>query len=79
MLKVAIIGTTAWGITIGVLLARKGLQVRLWARTEKEATKLRNARPNADLLSGIDLPPEVSITDQLSEALADVKDRKSVV
>lgn len=73
MLKVAIIGTTAWGITMGVVLARKGLQVRLWARTEQEATKLRNANSNTDLLSGINLPAELSITDQLNEALDNVK------
>ena len=58
---------------MGVVLVRKGLQVRLWARTEQEATKLRNANSNTDLLSGIDLPAELSITDQLNEALADVK------
>ncbi len=73
MLKVAIIGTTAWGRTMGVVLVRKGLQVRLWARTEQEATKLRNANSNTDLLSGINLPAELSITDQLNEALDNVK------
>ncbi|GAH56048.1 unnamed protein product, partial [marine sediment metagenome] len=41
MPKIAIIGTTAWGTTLGVVLAHKGLEVGLWARTEQEATKLR--------------------------------------
>ena len=50
MPKIAIIGTTSWGITLGALLARKGLQVRLWARTEEEASQLRNLGPNSDLL-----------------------------
>lgn len=73
MPKIAIIGTTIWGITLGVVLAHKGLQVRLWARTEREATELRNVRPNPALLSGIVFPPQLSITSSLSEALADVK------
>ena len=73
MPKIAIIGTTIWGITLGVVLAHKGLQVRLWARTEREATQLRNVRPNPALLSGIIFPPQLSITSSLSEALADVK------
>lgn len=73
MLKVAIIGTTAWGLTLGTVLARKGLEVRVWARTEQEATKLRNTGPNGDVLSGIDIPNELTITDQVSEALDNVK------
>ncbi len=72
MPKVAIIGTTIWGITLGMVLARKGLKVRLWARTEQEATELRNAGPNPTLLPGITFPPQLSITCSLSKALADV-------
>jgi len=72
MPKIAIIGTTTWGITLGMVLARKGLKVRLWARTEQEAAELRNAGPNPTLLPGITFPPQLSITSSLSEALADV-------
>ncbi len=73
MPKVAIIGTTTWGITLGVVLARRGVEVRLWARTEQEATELRNARYHSRSLSGIILPPQLSITSSLSEALAHAK------
>jgi len=73
MPKIAIIGTTAWGITLGVVLAHKGLQVRLWARTEPEATKLRDAGPNPTMLPVVTFPPQLSITSSLNEALADVK------
>jgi len=73
MPKIAIIGTTAWGITLGVVLAHKGLDVRLWARTEPEASELRSAGPNPALLPGIVFPPRLSITSLLSEALADAK------
>ncbi len=73
MPKIAIIGTTSWGKTLGVVLARNGVEVRLWARTEREATELRNDGPNPTLLPGVTFPPQLSITSSLSEALAEVK------
>ncbi len=73
MPKIAIIGTTSWGKTLGVVLAREGLEVRLWARTEREATELRNGGPNPTMLPGITFPPQLSITSSLSEALTEVK------
>ena len=69
MPNIAIIGTTSWGITLGVVLARKGLQVRLWARTEQEAIALR-AGPNPALFPDVVFPPQLAITSVLSEALA---------
>ncbi len=73
MPDIAIIGTTAWGITLGTVLARNGLRVRLWARTEQEAADLTNGRPNSALLAGVNLPPQLSVTSSLSEALAGAK------
>jgi len=73
MPNIAIIGTTAWGITLGMALARNGLQVKLWARTEQEAVELTNAGPNPVLEKGIDFPPKLSVTSSLSEALAKAK------
>jgi glycerol-3-phosphate dehydrogenase (NAD(P)+) len=73
MPKIAIIGTTIWGITLGVALARKGLQVRLWARTEQEAVELTDAGPKSPLLSDVTFPPQLSVTSSLSDSLADVK------
>jgi glycerol-3-phosphate dehydrogenase (NAD(P)+) len=73
MPKIAIIGTTTWGMTLGVVLAHKGLEVRLWARTEQEATELKNAGPNPALLPDITFPPQLFITSSLSEALDNVE------
>ena len=70
MPKLAIIGTTSWGITLGAVLARKGLTVRLWARTEREAAEL--SKTDFPLLSDVD-SHELSITPELDKALADVK------
>ncbi|MBI4283432.1 MAG: NAD(P)-dependent glycerol-3-phosphate dehydrogenase, partial [Chloroflexi bacterium] len=73
MPKIAIIGTTSWGITLGIVLANKGLEVKLWARTEQEATELTNAGPNPALLPGAVFPPRLSVTSALDEALAKAK------
>ena len=71
MAGVAIIGTTTWGVTLGVVLARNGVDVRLWARTERECTQLKNAQHHADAVSAITLPDKLSIITSLSEALED--------
>jgi glycerol-3-phosphate dehydrogenase (NAD(P)+) len=73
MPNIAIIGTTTWGITLAVLLARKGLQVRLWARTEPEAAKLRKVGSNSAVMSDVTLSSQLLVTSLLGEALADVK------
>jgi len=73
MPRIAIIGTTSWGMTLGLVLTRKGLEVRLWARNEQEAAELQNNGPNPALLSGVCFPTKLSITSSLSEALAGAK------
>ena len=69
MPKIAIIGTTAWGITLGMVLARNGTDISLWARTEQEAIQLAKAGTSPLLTNGICFPPKLSITSSLSEAL----------
>jgi glycerol-3-phosphate dehydrogenase (NAD(P)+) len=68
MPEIAIIGTTSWGNTLGLVLARKGRRVALWARTEAEAVELREGRPGA--ARTFSFPPSLSVTSSLSEALA---------
>jgi glycerol-3-phosphate dehydrogenase (NAD(P)+) len=72
MQKIAVIGTTSWGTTLGLLLANKGLEVRLWARTEKEASKIGEKGLNQTQFRGIHLPPEMTVTHHMDEAMDDV-------
>lgn len=69
MPKVAVIGTTTWGTTLGIILARRGLRVKLLARTEEEAEVLNLSRQNARCLPGISFPSRLAATSQPSEAL----------
>jgi len=73
MPKIAIIGTTNWGKTLGVVLARKGREVRLWARTKKEAAETINFSPDPTLPPQISLPSRLLTTTSLSEALDGAK------
>ncbi|HXZ29836.1 MAG TPA: NAD(P)H-dependent glycerol-3-phosphate dehydrogenase [Dehalococcoidia bacterium] len=43
-LRVAIIGNTSWGNTLGALLSNKGATVKLWTRSEVEAKELNRGR-----------------------------------
>ena len=71
MFKIAVIGTTSWGKTLGVALASKGRKVALWARTEAEALELRDNKSEAN--QAVFFPPQLTVTDSLSEALSDAQ------
>ena len=53
----AVVGTTAWGTTLAILLARNGLRVTLLARNEEEAARLEAARRHERRLPGAAFPP----------------------
>lgn len=72
MQKIAIIGTTTWGITLAILLANKGAEVRLRARTQKEANKIRKKGPDPARFPDVTLPEQIVITSRMGEALDDV-------
>ncbi len=71
MAKVAIIGTTSWGLTLAVLQARKGARVRLWARTREEAKALLEGKPMNPALEGIALPAGLAVTASMRDAMDD--------
>ncbi len=70
MPNIAVIGTTTWGKTLAAVLSHEGSQVRLWARTEREADALRGGGADAALFPDVPFPPQLSVTSSLDEALA---------
>jgi len=52
-LKVTIIGNTSWGNTLGALLSDKGIEVKLWARSEAEVKALNQEQCNYSSTSHI--------------------------
>ena len=55
-------GTTSWGVTLGLIMARRGIDVRLLARTAAEAAGLESAREMADRLPGHRFPDTLRVT-----------------
>ena len=56
MASIAAIGATSWGTTLGIILARRGHDVRLLARSDAEARALEAARENARFVPGFPFP-----------------------
>ena len=54
--RAVVIGSTAWGTTLSVLLARNGLDVTMLTRTTAEAAELEAARAHPRRLPGIAFP-----------------------
>lgn len=52
----AVIGSTAWGTTLAILLARNDVATTLYVRTDEEATQLERDRENAQRLPGVTFP-----------------------
>jgi glycerol-3-phosphate dehydrogenase (NAD(P)+) len=73
MPKVAIVGTTHWGMTLGMVLARNEVDVSLWARTEEEAERVRRSGPSPVYAPEIKFPPCLTITASPAEAVSRAK------
>jgi glycerol-3-phosphate dehydrogenase (NAD(P)+) len=71
--KAVVVGTTSWGTTLALVLARRGMKVHLLARTEDEAANLNEKRENSTLLPGIRLPSRIQATASPEEAFEGAK------
>ena len=68
--KAAVIGTTSWGTTLALLLARAGADTLLWARTEETARRMNDVGENVDRLPGFPFPPNLRVTADMREAVS---------
>lgn len=69
--KAAVIGTTSWGTTLALLLAREGADTLLWSRTEETARRMNDAGENIDRLPGFPFPDNLHVTPYMSQAVSD--------
>lgn len=60
--RVAVVGSTAWGTTLAILLARNGRSVVLLVRDAAEQATLDGARENPRRLPGVDFPRELEVS-----------------
>jgi glycerol-3-phosphate dehydrogenase (NAD(P)+) len=67
--RVTVLGAGSWGTALALHLGRVGHDVCLWARDESLARDMTVRRANAVYLPDITLPPRVSVTHVLTEAV----------
>lgn len=68
---VGVIGAGAWGTALARHLAGKGAMVRLWAYEPEVVETIRDKGENRLYLPGVRLPPSVTATGSLDEAVRD--------
>ena len=71
--RAAVVGATAWGTMLAVLLARNGVATTLVTRTEDEADRLRRDGENARRLPGTRFPHSLAVSDNGSAFKADTQ------
>ena len=70
MKSIAVLGAGSWGTSLTIHLARVGHDVSLWARDQALVEEMRARRANAVYLPDATLPTRVTVTDDVSNALA---------
>jgi glycerol-3-phosphate dehydrogenase (NAD(P)+) len=60
-MKAIVIGDGAWGTTLAMLLAKKGLDVSLWSAFPDYAEELARTRENRKFLPGVAIPESIRI------------------
>lgn len=74
MSKIAIIGSTTWGFTLGVVLARSKKNVHIWARTKQEAEVLRSKGPKLKRLpADFKAPANLQVSHSIEDVMADAE------
>ena len=67
--KVAVIGTTTWGTTLGVILAHQNVPVTILARSTDEANNLNSHREHQRFLPGVPFPNSLAISSDVAETV----------
>jgi glycerol-3-phosphate dehydrogenase (NAD(P)+) len=68
---ICVIGAGGWGIALAKLLADKGEPLTLWCHGADTFQELLRKRESSAYLRGVRLPPGVTITNSLAEAVAE--------
>ena len=68
-MRVAVVGAGSWGTALATLLAKKGLDVCLWAFEPEVAEQINGSHENVSYLPGCELSENLRSTANLGEAL----------
>jgi len=67
--KIVVIGAGSWGTALALLLAKKGINVDLWAHRQEHVDQLQADGENNTYLSGFSFPDNLNITSNLETAV----------
>jgi len=71
MMSVGIIGSGAWGTTLGLLLTKKGIATTLWDYQPERAAEMQHLRENKVFLPGFSFPALLQVSADLEEVTHD--------
>ncbi len=69
MRAVGVIGSGAWGTTLALLLARKGIMTTLWDHHAERAAAMQKQRENTAFLPELSFPDTLEVTSSVQEAV----------
>jgi glycerol-3-phosphate dehydrogenase (NAD(P)+) len=70
MTSVGVIGSGAWGTTLSLLLAKKGITTTLWEHRPERALEMQQKRENTLFLPDIRFTDSLQITSNIEEAVS---------
>ena len=70
-IKIGVIGGGSWGTSLAILLSKKGFEVDMWLRNQKQIEDILAKRENKKYLPGIKIPDDLNICDNLELTIKD--------
>lgn len=70
-MQIGVLSDGAWGTALALTLVNNGHQVTLWGPFADNVQAMRNDQQNQAFLPGVNLPPALAVTEDMSQAAAD--------
>lgn len=70
-MKITVLGTGGWGLTLGTLLHENGHEVRFWTHAQEEVDLLSTQHEYPDKLPGVKLPTSFFYTTDMAQVVPD--------
>ncbi|NLN14217.1 MAG: NAD(P)H-dependent glycerol-3-phosphate dehydrogenase [Tissierellia bacterium] len=71
--KIGILGGGSWGTALGILLAKKGMEVDIWLRNKRQVEDIKRDGENKKYLPDVKLPANLNVTGDIEKAIRDKK------
>jgi glycerol-3-phosphate dehydrogenase (NAD(P)+) len=72
-MKIGFIGAGRWGISLALILNRKGQTIKMWEYNAERVSNLNKTRRIPDLPENVTLPESIIITNNLAEVVKDAE------